>query len=122
MEGSVEVRSIFNGISNSKNFLEEGQYASFKNNDMIDNGLSDYERVVGWKEGIITFENATYNTVISKLERWYGVKFEYDGKEPFWNLDGKFDNSSLEQILSVLSHSQEFEYQLLENTVKLKMK
>ena len=83
----------------------------FKNNE--------FEKIFFKDEQIIS--NADYKTTVKKLERWFGVKFENLNKEPLWNLDAKFENASLEQILDILAHSEQFEYQLSENTVKLKL-
>ncbi len=122
IEGKVEVRSISKGRSANSIFLEPGQYVSFQKSNVIDKGLFDISNVISWKDGIIVFENANYHSVVKELERWFGVTFEFDGSEPHWNLDANFENASLEQILEVLSHSERFEYQLKEDTVKLKMK
>ena len=121
LEGKVEVYSDYNNKSNNKTYLEPGQFVSFQNNVTIDKGEFNYAEVSGWKNGIIQFSNADYKTIVKKLERWFGVKFENLNKEPLWNFDGKFENASLEQILDILAHSEQFEYQLSENTVKLKL-
>jgi len=121
IEGKVEVHSIQNKSANSI-LLDAGKYVSFQNSKVIDTGIFDNEKVLGWKNGVIRFENASYYAVVKKLERWYGVKFENEGMEPLWNLDANFKSASLEQILELLSHSEGFEYQLKEETVKLKMK
>lgn len=121
VEGRVEVHSILEGEPTNRILLEPSQYVSFQKGNVIGNGLFDFEKVIGWKDGIIVFENADYNHVIKKLEKWYGVTFKLDGSEPDWNLDANFDNASLEQVLEVLSHSERFEYQFEGDTVKLKM-
>ncbi len=122
IEGKVEVHTIYEDNPDNSILLDAGQYVSFQNSSVIKSGKFDSKKVIGWKEGVILFENADYLTVIKKLERWYGVKFENEGEEPLWNLDAKFENASLEQILELLSHSEGFEYQLKEDNIKLKMK
>lgn len=119
VEGRVEVRSIHNRYSDQSTYLEPGQSVSFKDNSALKYDSFNFEYVLGWKDGLICFENANYQTVTKKLERWYGINIELEGSEPQWNLDARFKDASLEKIMEVLSHSEEFEYQLLGDTLKI---
>ncbi len=120
VEGKVEVHAEQEEKVLNETFLEAGQQVSYLENEIIRNGPFDVLDVTGWKDGIIHFTNADYPTVIKQLERWYGVKFEHPDVEPKWNLDAKFVNASLERVLDVIAHSEHIEYQLIEDTVKIK--
>lgn len=121
LQGQVEVHAIQKDLIVNAAFLVPGQQVSYTNSKIIEHGSFDTTSVIGWKDGIIQFTNADYNTVTKLLERWYGVKFEHPGIVPKWNLDAKFNNASLERILEVIAHSEHLEYQLIEDTVKLKL-
>ena len=119
IEGKVEVQSIDENKILNKTFLEAGKQLTYRNNQLIENGSFESSNVIGWKDGRILFSNADFNTVIVKLERWYGVEFDYPHVLPKWNLDASFENASLEQVMDVIAHSEKIEYQLFENRVKL---
>jgi ferric-dicitrate binding protein FerR (iron transport regulator) len=122
VEGRVEVRSVHYQHSDKSTYLEPGQSVSFDDNSALKYDSFNFEDVLGWKDGLIHFENADYQAVTKKLQRWYGIKIELEGSEPKWNLDANFKNKSLEHIMEVISHSEQIEYQLFGDTLKIKAK
>lgn len=122
IEGMVEVKSTYHLRSDRKTYLDSGQSITFYDNSPSKITSFNSEKVLGWKDGWILFENAKYHTVAKKLERWFGVTIELDGKEPEWHLDGKYKDASLERIMEVISDSEKFEYQLVGDTLKIKIK
>ncbi len=120
VEGKVAVHAQQDENMLNKTFLEAGRQVAYMENKIVHNGSFDVSDVTGWKDGIIRFTDADYQTVTRQLERWYGVKFEHPDVEPKWNLDAKFINASLERVLDVIAHSEHVEYQLIEDTVKIK--
>ena len=122
VEGRVEVRTIHNQLTGSSTYLEAGQSVSYKDNSALKYDSFNFESVLGWKDGLILFENANYQTVTKKLERWYGIKIELEGSEPKWEFNGNFKDAYLEEIMEVLSHSEQCEYQFFGDTLKIKVK
>ena len=77
---------------------------------------------LGWKDGIIVFEDADLNEFITTLERWYGVTFEVTGKQTNrWHIEGKFDNETLKEIMEGLSFTYNIQYEMEGKTVKIKL-
>lgn len=76
------------------------------------------EKLLAWKDGVLLFEDANIEEVISKLELWYGIEFKTKGaivnKRKF---NGRFDNESLKAILEALSFSSLLQYELKEKEV-----
>ena len=71
----------------------------------------DYKEMVSWKDGLIYFKQASFKTVIDKLERWYGVEFITKGDIPdSWRFTGEFENEYLNNVLLGISHSEKFDY------------
>jgi transmembrane sensor len=83
--------------------------------------LFNYQKIFGWKEGIIIFEGADFEDIAQKLERWYGVPLIFNGPMPKWSYNGTFSNASLKEVLEVLADSQGFEYELNKNAVYIKL-
>ncbi|NJN27855.1 MAG: DUF4974 domain-containing protein [Cyclobacteriaceae bacterium] len=75
----------------------------------------------GWKDGVLYFKDATFEQIISKLSRWYGVEIEvqnFDNSE--WAYSSEFQNEYLSNVLESMSFSKEFEYKLDQNKVFIK--
>lgn len=79
------------------------------------------EAEYGWKDGLIYFEQASFNEVISRLSSWYGVSFAIDGEpQKQWNYSGKFDNYALSNVLNAISFTGKFKYDLKGKEVTIK--
>lgn len=106
--------------NNSEYFLDPGQVINISDQKYnID--LFNYQKSFGWKEGIIIFDNASFQDVIQKLERWYGVNFTYNQPIPQWNYQGVFANATLKEVLQVLADSEGFEFRIDDQNVKINL-
>lgn len=65
----------------------------------------DAARVLGWEEGYLTFTNASFQEIVSVLQRRFNVSIVYDfGKTQNNALNMRFQpDESLEDVLNVLS-------------------
>lgn len=79
----------------------------------------DPVQITLWKEGKIRFQSKPFREILESLEDWYGVRFE---TEAFDNrkVTGLFNNESLEDLLTGLSFSLGFEYQINQKNVLIK--
>lgn len=71
-----------------------------------------------WKEGKIRFQSKPLSEILQSLETWYGVRFEtkaYSDRK----VTGLFNNESLEDILTGLSFSLGFDYDIDEKNVRI---
>lgn len=83
---------------------------------------SDFDRteVVGWKDGLIIFQDASYKEVVNRLERWYGVSISSNRRPSLdWTYSGTFENQSLEMILDGMKLTKNFEYELDRKSVDI---
>lgn len=75
---------------------------------------------IGWKDGLLVFNNSGFPDFIQKIERWFGVEVEIEGKpKTQWNIDGQFDNESLEEILNSIKYTHEVKYEINDKKVKI---
>lgn len=92
---------------------------NLKSNQLIVSDLNMDEVV--WRSGILVFKNDQLDTFIEKIQRWYGVSVDVIGtpKEKI-NINGKFDNESLEIVLESLKFSIGINYEIIDNRVQIK--
>ena len=75
----------------------------------------DREKVLGWKEGVLHFQDASLTDVVEELERWYGVQVEVEGQalskaSADWHYTGKYEKQSLEAVLQGISFVKKVSY------------
>ena len=81
----------------------------------------DLTKIVAWRNNQIIFEDASFEEITRKLERWYGVRFNvYNKVNDKGGFTGKFEEESLELLLEKLSHSLDFSYQINKKEVIIK--
>jgi transmembrane sensor len=74
-----------------------------------------------WKENMLKFEDAPFEEVIKKMERWYDVKITVD---PGINTKERYTmtikTESLREMLKLVSKTTKMNYEIKENKVSLK--
>ena len=74
-----------------------------------------------WKENLLKYENAPFDEVIKKMERWYDVKIIVD---PAINTKERYTmtikTESLREMLHLVSRTTKLKYEIKENTVLIK--
>lgn len=104
--------------------LHAGELASVPvSGNQIQVSNFDPINTLAWKDGIIYFKDAQFDEIIQTLERWYGVKFQYE-KHPSktWHFSGTFRNENLENILLTLSYGENLQFEIHGDTVQLNLK
>lgn len=101
LEGSVKVRE-----SGHLALLKPGEQALLRGNRMTVDQV-DTEMAIAWKEGYFMFKNASLQTLMRQMSRWYDVEVTYVGEIPPTLFSGKvYRNTSLAQALEILSFSK----------------
>ncbi len=122
-EGKVMVQKIAKRKKNvQKIYLDPGQSLSvFKSSGQIIQSSFDPKKVLSWREGIIYFEDASFNEVVEVLQRWYGKRFIINNGEKagVWQFSSEFNNETLENVMQTISYSKNFEYTIEGETVKI---
>ncbi|GAB3659086.1 hypothetical protein GCM10028791_32340 [Echinicola sediminis] len=75
---------------------------------------------LGWKEGIMAFEEQSFKQVFEQLERWYGVDIQVSpGIDLKKKYTGKYDNQSLENVLYGMATVLDFQFEINGKQVKI---
>ena len=122
VEGKVKVS---NGKSNTPDDvivlkpMQELAYDQGTNINTVDN--FDLLERVGWKDNLLKFKNEPLESVLIKLERAYGIKFELTEKSfNKFKITGNFHNESYYTISESLKKLTGLQYKTIKenNTVK----
>ncbi|MCG8582191.1 MAG: DUF4974 domain-containing protein [Bacteroidales bacterium] len=110
----------------------EGQHITLKpgmqvvydaENKSIEQKEVDVNSIRQWALGRYQYEDASFDEIISVIEKWYGVKVRWNAKE----FEGKHFNgvikrsSSLEETLSLIGMMTPIDYKVKGNTVTIQL-
>jgi len=81
------------------------------------------EQHVGWKDGIMVFQDASMREFIHRLEKWYGVNIQVFGRptKP-WKINARYENEMLEDIMIGLKFVYNINYQIKGKNVWIKIR
>jgi ferric-dicitrate binding protein FerR (iron transport regulator) len=85
----------------------------------------DAGAVLGWRQGVLHFRNASLNQVLDQLATWYGVDIEVAGTRPAkgrdWHYTGSYQRQSLDHVLEGIAFVQDFTYKRKGKKVTIKL-
>ncbi|MCT1526786.1 FecR family protein [Sphingobacterium hotanense] len=113
VEGKVEVRAL---KANHSLILSPGEEATLNASGLIKREYD--ESSLAWINNDFIFINADLAEICVELERWYDVKFKIDNdieKKRFTGAIAK--NKSLQEILSIMSSSQNLHFRINAKTI-----
>jgi transmembrane sensor len=80
------------------------------------------EQIIGWKDGIMLFKDASMQEFIDRLEKWYGVNIQVFGRPNMpWKINARYDNEMLEDILLGLKFVYNIDYQIKGKNIWIKI-
>ena len=74
--------------------------------------LFDLNQLPGWREGKISFNNASIDEIKSTLERWFKVDIGVEGNAKNCHYSGEFTQARLDEILETLSYTLNLTYKI----------
>jgi ferric-dicitrate binding protein FerR (iron transport regulator) len=78
-------------------------------------GQFDSLEVVGWKDNIYKFENASLGKVLSQLERAFGINFKINDQSILARkITAKFEKNSIKTISEVIKNLTGLDYKIVE--------
>ncbi|MEK6478834.1 FecR domain-containing protein [Catalinimonas sp. 4WD22] len=117
--GLVEVEKKGNGAARKMSQLHplEMVRVNHKRGDFEVSSF-DPDEILAWKEGVLVFQKDSFEDIIHKLERWYGVDFIIKRSMPVTDgFTGRYNNPSLKVVLEGMSYSSDFTYVIEGDTV-----
>ncbi len=115
VEGEVAIGEANSKFSDNIMMLEPNQLARFNTAEskIYKETSVTLEKHIGWVEGRLIFEDDPIRTVVSRLEKWYGVDVKLDGENLLnYRFTGTFVNESLEGVLDAFSLTSPLTYDI----------
>jgi len=117
VEGSI---GVYNNLKNEKQLLlVPNEKASFNKKDLkFAKETVDAKNFIAWKDGVLLFENATFESIVKKLERNYNVSIQNN----FTSLNtvkfsGTFDTETIDEIVKAFQAYKSFNYTIKNNQI-----
>lgn len=118
VEGSIGVYD--NKLDSKKQLLlAPNEKASFtKNNLTFSKETVNAKNFIAWIEGVLLFENATFESITHKLERKYDVTIQ-NNFTSLKNIEfsGRFDSETIDQVLKSFQGYKSFHYTQTDNQI-----
>lgn len=117
-EGSVNAMNTNNGEQLT---LKPGEQVTFnpETNNLKYQEVNT-ELYTSWKENLLRFDEATFEELIIKMERWYGINITID---PSVDRNEKYTmtikTESLREMLSLISKTTQIKYEINGNSVRI---
>jgi len=124
-KNQVEVVLVTGKVKVSKDpnhlvILNPGKSAIVNQSGEIEVHEFNYLDKVGWKDGVLAFNDDSLSEIIMKLENWYGVEFIPVGElENNFHYTGTYENETLEEVLHGISFVHHFKFNITGDTVKI---
>lgn len=115
-EGSVRVLNKTGKIFTMLNPGEQNVIS--KSNGKMQNIQVNTNLYTSWKDEMLRFNNSTFDEVVKKMERWYGVKINLDKSLKYSeNYTFTVRTESLKELLQLLSITTPMSFKIDNNTV-----
>lgn len=128
VEGKVAVHAVVQEAPASEEevILAKDEMATLeKSNGALSVSGYDKNDIMGWQNGILYFEKASFPQIVNQLERWYGVEIRVEdeiGMDADWRFSGKFKNKPIGYILDVCRYPNLFAYRVSDRKVHITRK
>jgi len=118
ISGKVKVDLSENQLSQTL-YLSPNNQAKWKSNS-VTLTVQEVEAsdLIAWKEGIIKFKDRPFREAAKELERWFGVKIQFENnKIESCLITAEFKNENLKAVLESLCLTAELKYVIKDRTV-----
>ena len=119
--GRVKVMEISEGNTDKSYILNSGEQIKYAKGARVFKKLrNEDDAVYLWKDGILSFDQASLKDIVQKLERWYGVNVHLSNRSnSMVKYNGIYINQSLENVMKAMSFSLNFEFLIEDKDIKI---
>ena len=126
VEGKVRVKNKkYSGSDMGKDLiLSPGDMANYNpHTKNVTVSKFDIQAITSWKDGSLYFTNSNESEVFNRIERWYGVSIQHNNSSSKkWDYSGEFKNQNLHQVLTSISFTMAFDYEIKNSNIYITYK
>lgn len=124
VSGKVVVRNMREDVEEAKvvELAPNEQVVYFKETARLEKAVTDVETNTSWRSGKLYFEDETAETIFAELEKYYGVKIAYDGRERDCRFSMNIDNEKIEDVMGFFEKTTTVKVTRLSNGYRLEGK
>lgn len=125
VEGKLEVALVsgkvrVNDKIGNQVMLDPMEMIVLEDNGKIYKQDFDVRAVTGWKDKYLVFTEDDFDTVVQKIENWYGVEISTSGKfNTQWAYTGQYFDESLENVLEGIAQTSKIRYEIKGKEVQI---
>lgn len=118
-EGSIKTTLLQGSVRVSEGeksvVIKPGEQAQLQtvSHELRTKGNVNLEKIMAWKNGFFSFDDANIKTIMKELARWYNIDVIYEGEVPPVQFSGAIGRDlTLNQVMSVLDETR-IHYELI---------
>lgn len=122
VEGKVQ---LINRNGKASVIMKPGQKAKLDlKNDQFLSSSFEITHEIGWKDGILSFQESSFEEVVQKLHLWYGIEITLSNQPATsdWSYTASFRNESLENVLQNMSTLRNFDFEINNDSLIIRFK
>jgi transmembrane sensor len=81
--------------------------------------FDDETPITGWKDGVLSFKDASMAEVLNAIENRFGVSIINNSHDMQWSYTGLFKNEPVEQVLKTICLTEGINYSITDNEITL---
>jgi ferric-dicitrate binding protein FerR (iron transport regulator) len=112
VQGSVKVRSGLSTGELHTAILKPGEQAQMNDNKLTIANDIDMQQVLAWKNGQFMFNDATIESIMQQVTRWYDVDVRYDAKISKHFIANIPRNVPLSELLKLLELTDQVHFKI----------
>jgi ferric-dicitrate binding protein FerR (iron transport regulator) len=117
-EGSVRI--LNKAVNISMTLVPGEQNVCRTPNGEMENRKVRTDLYTSWKDELLRFDNALFDEVVKKMERWYGVKIVVDKRLKYSeNYTFTIKTESLRELLGLLSYTTPMTFKIDKDSVMI---
>ena len=106
-------------IANSSKILLPHQQLVFKSGELLKTNFKDEAPITSWKEGILSFSNASMDEVINSIENRFNVEIKNHSKNIYWSYTGTFRDEPLNDVINTVCLTEGITFSINKNIITL---
>jgi transmembrane sensor len=121
IHGKIRIDDLHPAViaNSSKILLPHQQLVFNKSGGLLKTDFKDETSITSWKEGILSFSNASMDEVINSIENRFNVEIKNHSKNIDWSYTGTFRDEPLNDVINTVCLTEGITFSINKNIITL---